>query len=64
MKASPLRNGGIFPNWVKGTTCSGEETGGFSGVQEAKPYCSELKTNQERKRGHLGSKLSPPIRQF
>lgn len=64
MKASPLRNGGIFPNCAKGTKCAGEETGGFSGVQEAKPYCSEWKTNRERRRGHLGSELSPPIRQF
>ena len=50
MKSSPRGADAFFPNWDKGTKCACEETGGFSGVEEAKPYYSEVKTKQEERK--------------
>ena len=50
MKSCPRGADAFFPNWDKGTKCACEETGGFSGMEEAKPYYSEVKTKQEERK--------------
>ena len=44
MKSSQRGADAFFPIWDKGIICACEETGGFSGVEEAKSYYSEVKT--------------------